>query len=75
MNRFFEMVLKISHFYYIRKCETIVKPVHYDVIEIPSKAEEIIKNGVINENPKDDSATSNGEVIYIYIVIFYVEPD
>lgn len=59
------MVQIIFHFYYIRKCETIVKPVHYDVIEIPSKAEELIENGVINEKPKDDSAASNGEVMYI----------
>ena len=53
----------------------IVKPVHYDVIEIPSKPEEIMENGVINEKPKDDSAASNGKVIYIQTVIFYVKLD
>ena len=73
-NRIFQDVSHVSHFYLIRKCETIVKPVHYDVIEVPSNAEEIIENGAINEKPKDDSVASNGEVIQIQNLLFYVEP-
>ena len=67
-------IFHISYFYYIRKCETIVKPVHYDVIEVPSKAEEIIENGVVNEKLKDSPPASIGQVIRIQTLIFYVQP-
>ena len=56
-------------FCYSRKCDTIVKPVHYDVIETPSNAEEndpIIENG-IHENLENGSPVTKGEVIQIQI--------